>query len=74
MKTRILTVVNGDSSLVEYVAHVSVQTYEADVQKALKYFNIRINKLDFNELISELRRMRVFWLNEQFGFQLLEVD
>ena len=77
-KVKILVVVNGDASVaVEYYSKIDVKIdvkMEVEVRVACNILGIAVTEKDFKSIIDMLCHGETYWLNETWGFQVIEVE
>ena len=78
-KVKILVVVNGDASVpVEYYSKIDVkmevEKMEVEVRVACNSLGIAVTEKDFKSIIDTLCHGEAYWLNETWGFQVIEVE
>ena len=73
-KVKILVVVNGDSSVpVDYYSKIDIKM-EVEVRVACNSLGIAMTEKDFKNIIDALYHRETYWLNETWGFQVIEVE
>ena len=73
-KVKILVVVNGDASVpVVYYSKIDVKM-EVEVRVACNSLGIAVTEKDFKSIIDTLCHGEAYWLNETWGFQVIEVE
>ena len=83
-KVKILVVVNGDASIpVVYCSKIDVKMevevridvkMEVEVRVACNSLGIAVTEKDFKSIIDTLCHGEAYWLNETWGFQVIEVE
>lgn len=78
-KVKILVVVNGDASVpVVYCSKIDVkmevEKMEVEVRVACNSLGIAVTEKDFKSIIDTLCHGETYWLNETWGFQVIEVE
>ena len=78
-KVKILVVVNGDASVpVVYRSKIDVkmevEKMEVEVRVACNSLGIAVTEKDFKSIIDTLCHGEAYWLNETWGFQVIEVE
>ena len=73
-KVKILVVVNGDASVpVVYCSKIDFKM-EVEVRVACNSLGIAVTEKDFKSIIDTLYHGEAYWLNETWGFQVIEVE
>ena len=73
-KVKILVVVNGDASVpVVYCSKIDFKM-EVGVRVACNSLGIAVTEKDFKSIIDTLCHGEAYWLNETWGFQVIEVE
>ena len=73
-KVKILVVVNGDASVpVVYRSKIDFKM-EVEVRVACNSLGIAVTEKDFKSIIDTLCHGEAYWLNETWGFQVIEVE
>ena len=73
-KVKILVVVNGDASVpVVYRSKIDFKM-EVEVGVACNSLGIAVTEKDFKSIIDALCHGETYWLNETWGFQVIEVE
>ena len=80
-KVKILVVVNGDASVpvvyrskIDVKMEVEVRKMEVEVRVACNSLGIAVTEKDFKSIIDTLCHGETYWLNETWGFQVIEVE
>ena len=73
-KVKILVVVNGDASVpIDYYSKIYFNIY-VEVRVACNSLGIAVTEKDFKSIIDTLCHGEAYWLNETWGFQVIEVE
>lgn len=73
-KVKILVVVNGDASVpIDYYSKIDFKM-EVEVRVACNSLGIAVTEKDFKSIIDTLCHGETYWLNETWGFQVIEVE
>ena len=73
-KVKILVVVNGDASVpIDYCSKIDFKM-EVEVRVACNSLGIAVTEKDFKSIIDTLCHGEAYWLNETWGFQVIEVE
>ena len=76
-KTQVLVVINGNASVpVDYSVRLSKvnDSLKTEVQVACSVLSISITHEEIEKIVDALKHGESYWLNETWGFQILEID
>ena len=76
-KTQVLVVINGNASVpVDYSVRLSKvnDSLKTEVQVACSVLSISITHEEIAKIVDALKHGESYWLNETWGFQILEID
>lgn len=76
-KTQVLVVINGNASVpVDYSVRLSKvnDSLKTEVQVACSVLSISLTHEEIEKIVDALKHSESYWLNETWGFQILEID
>ena len=76
-KTQVLVVINGNASVpVDYSVRLSKinDSLKTEVQVACSVLSISLTREEIEKIVDALKHGESYWLNETWGFQILEID
>lgn len=76
-KTQVLVVINGNASVpVDYSVRLSKvnDSLKTEVQVACSVLSIPTTHIETEKIVDALKHGESYWLNETWGFQILEID
>lgn len=76
-KTQVLVVINGNASVpVDYSVRLSKinDSLKTEVQVACSVLSISLTHEEIEKIVDALKHGESYWLNETWGFQILEID
>ena len=76
-KTQVLVIINGNAGVpVDYSVRLSKvnDSLKTEVQVACSVLSISITHEEIEKIVDALKHGESYWLNETWGFQILEID
>ena len=76
-KTQVLVIINGNASVpVDYSVRLSKvnDSLKTEVQVACSVLSISLTHEETEKIVDALKHGESYWLNETWGFQILEID
>ena len=76
-KTQVLVIINGNAGVpVDYSVRLSKvnDSLKTEVQVACSVLSISLTHEETEKIVDALKHGESYWLNETWGFQILEID